>query len=153
MPSARPVVTGTLPVENRTLAARKPTARSRISNGRDWLANCDQRSSIARRYRDLIAETVADAGGLDECSQAKLQLIRRLAALSVQLEQFEAKLADGGEIDIGQYTALTSTLVRVIARLGVARHCKPVADFYRDVLPALANKPDPTNGVDDDDPV
>jgi hypothetical protein len=63
-----------------------------VSNGKDWLAGVDQRSSIARRYRDLMAEAIADSGGLSECSQARLQLIRRLAALSVQLEALEAKL-------------------------------------------------------------
>ena len=62
-----------------------------------------------------------DAGGVSECSQARLQLIRRLAALSVQLEQLEAKLADGADIDISEYTSLTSTLVRVVSRLGINR--------------------------------
>jgi hypothetical protein len=110
-----------MPAENFLITPRKPTARSRVSNGKDWLANVDQRSSIARRYRDLMAEAIADSGGVDECSQARLQLIRRLAALSVQLEQLEAKLADGADIDIAEYTSLTSTLVRVVSRLGINR--------------------------------
>src|SRR5262245_66511598 len=109
------------PAGNPAITPRKPTARSRVSNGKDWLANIDQRSSIARRYRDLMAEAIADAGGIDECSQARLQLIRRLAALSVQLEQLEAKLADGADIDVTEYTVLTSTLVRVVSRLGLNR--------------------------------
>ena len=87
----------------------------------------DQRSSIARRYRDLMAEAIADSGGVSECSQARLQLIRRLAALSVQLEQLEAKLADGADIDIGEYTSLTSTLVRVVSRLGLQRRSVDVS--------------------------
>ena len=120
------------PAGSRAITPRKPTARSRVSNGRDWLAGVDQRSSIARRYRDLMAEAIADSGGLSECSQARLQLIRRLAALSVQLEQLEAKLAEGAEIDITEYTVLTSTLVRVVSRLGLER-CS------RDVTPSLAD--------------
>ena len=118
-------------VESTTIVTRKPRARSRVSNGKDWLAGVDQRSSIARRYRDLMAEAIADAGGASECSQARLQLIRRLAALSVQLEQLEAKLADGADIDIAEYTSLTSTLVRVVSRLGLQRRS-------RDVTPSLA---------------
>jgi hypothetical protein len=110
-----------MPAENPVITPRKPTARSRVSNGKDWLAGVDQRSAVARRYRDLMAEAIADAGGVSECSQARLQLIRRLAALSVQLEQLEAKLADGADIDIAEYTSLTSTLVRVVSRLGINR--------------------------------
>jgi hypothetical protein len=112
-------------VESPSIAPRKPPARSRVSNGKDWLG-VDQRSSIARRYRDLMHEAIADSGGLSECSQARLQLIRRLAALSVQLEALEAKLAEGAEIDITEYTALTSTLVRVISRLGLERRSRDV---------------------------
>src|SRR5262245_34211870 len=114
------------PAGNPAITPRKPTARSRVSNGKDWLAGVDQRSSIARRYRDLMAEAIADSGGLSACSQARLQLIRRLAALSVQLEQLEAKLADGAEIDVTEYTVLTSTLVRVVSRLGLERRSRDV---------------------------
>jgi hypothetical protein len=108
-------------LDSASIVSRKPRARSRVSNGKDWLANVDQRSSLARRYRDLMAEAIVDSGGVKKCSQARLQLIRRLAALSVQLEALEAKLADGADIDIGEYTSLTSTLVRVVSRLGIDR--------------------------------
>ena len=121
-------------VESPSIAPRKPPARSRVSNGRDWLAGVDQRSSIARRYRDLMAEAIADSGGLSECSQARLQLIRRLAALSVQLEALEAKLADGAEIDITEYTALTSTLVRVVSRLGINRVARDTGVTLSDIM-------------------
>ena len=58
----------------------------------------------------------------------------RLAALSVQLEQLEAKLADGADIDISEYSLLTSTLVRVVSRLGINR-------VARDIHPTLARHP------------
>ena len=108
--------------------------RSRVSNGKDWLPGVDQRSAIARRYRDLIAEAIADAGGFDVCSQAKLQLIRRLAALSCQLEALEAKLADGEALDIAEYTSLTSTLVRVVSRLGINRVPRDVSPSLHDIV-------------------
>ena len=123
-----------MPAENPVITPRKPTARSRVSNGKDWLAGVDQRSSIARRYRDLMAEAISDAGGVSECSQARLQLIRRLAALSVQLEQLEAKLADGADIDIAEYTSLTSTLVRVVSRLGINRVARDTGLTLNDIM-------------------
>ena len=123
-----------MPAESIAITSRKPTARSRVTNGRDWLSGIDQRSSIARRYRDLMAEAIADAGGVSECSQARLQLIRRLAALSVQLEQLEAKLADGADIDIAEYTSLTSTLVRVVSRLGINRVARDIGPTLSDII-------------------
>ena len=81
-----------------------------------------------------MAEAIADSGGVSECSQARLQLIRRLAALSVQLEQLEAKLADGADIDIAEYTSLTSTLVRVVSRLGINRVARDVSPSLADVI-------------------
>ena len=85
-------------------SVQKPTVRSRVTNGRQILAGIDQRSPNARRYRDLVALVAADQGGLDHCSEAKLQLIRRFAALSVQAEAMEAQLANGAAIDITEYS-------------------------------------------------
>ena len=81
-----------------------------------------------------MAEAISDAGGVSECSQARLQLIRRLAALSVQLEQLEAKLADGADIDIAEYTSLTSTLVRVVSRLGINRVARDTGLTLNDIM-------------------
>jgi hypothetical protein len=128
-------MTSKMPVENTAITPRKPTARSRVSNGKDWLSGCDQRSAIARRYRDLMAEVVdSDLGGAAVCSQAKLQLARRFAALAVQLEQLEAKLAGGADIDIQEYAVLTSTLVRVISRLGIERVPRDVTQSLDDIM-------------------
>jgi hypothetical protein len=54
-----------------------------VTNGREILPDVDGRSLIARRYRDIAAAITSDAGGLDLCSESKLQLIRRFAAASV----------------------------------------------------------------------
>jgi hypothetical protein len=74
--------------------------RSRITNGRDVLPNVDGRSIIARRFRDIVSAMVADQGGTDQCSESRIQLIRRFAAAAVLAEQMEAELARGKSIDI-----------------------------------------------------
>jgi hypothetical protein len=48
-----------------TTTVRQATARSRITNGKDILPGIDGRSAAARRYQDLIANLVSDAGGID----------------------------------------------------------------------------------------
>jgi hypothetical protein len=110
---------------NRLLPAH-PKGRARVSNHTDLLDNIDGRSRMARRYRDIAAALVADAGGIERCSEARLQLIRRFAALSVQAEQLESRLANGEEIDLAAHAHISSTLVRLVSRLGIGRQAKAI---------------------------
>ena len=62
----------------------KPSARSRITNGRAMLSDhVDGRGQAARRYRDLCAAISADQGGAERLSTARVQLIRRFAGGAV----------------------------------------------------------------------
>jgi hypothetical protein len=110
----------------RGYADAKSHARSRVSNGRDVLPNVDGRSLIARRYRDIASAILADQGGLEQCSESRLQLIRRFSAAAVLAEQMEARLANGEEIDVSEHALLCSTLTRLASRLGIDRVPKPV---------------------------
>jgi hypothetical protein len=65
---------------------RKPTARSRVSNGRDLLPGIDGRSTVARRYRDIASAILVDQGGEELCSESRKQLVRRFAAAAVLLQ-------------------------------------------------------------------
>jgi len=104
-----------------------------VTNGAVILAGlADGRSHVARRYTDLVAAVCVDQGGADRMSEAKLQLARRFAALAIQLEALEARLANGEPINVTEYASLTSTLVRVVSRLGLERQA-------RDVTPSLAD--------------
>ena len=89
--------------------SRKAMAKSRISSGKDLLPNVDGRSVVARRYRDISSQIVADMGGIERCSESRIQLIRRFAAAACIAEQMEARLANGEEIDIGEHALLCST--------------------------------------------
>jgi hypothetical protein len=102
-------------------AVRSPTARSRMSNGTRGLVlpGVDQRSAIARRFRDVIGAIVADLGGPTSATETKLHLVRRFAALVVQAEAMESKMADGGPIDASAYAHLSSTMLRLAARIGL----------------------------------
>jgi hypothetical protein len=83
------------------IAARSKSNRSRVTNGLDILPGVDGRSPMARRYHDICAQLVTDSGGVDRCSEARLQLIRRFSAVCVLAEQAEAALVRGEEIDAG----------------------------------------------------
>jgi hypothetical protein len=108
------------------------TQRSRVTNGKEVLPGVDNRLVIARRYRDLLSELVADMGGLETMTQARMQLCRRFAALSVQAESMEAKLAQGEQISLTDHSLISSTLCRLASRLGIERRAKqitPLADY------------------------
>ncbi len=119
-----------MPIASRLVGARKPEARSRITNGKDVLGGVDGRSRIARRYHDITSQLAADQGGADTLSEARLQLIRRFAASACLAEQMESRLANGEQIDLAEHALLSSTLVRIAARLGLDRRA-------RDVTPTL----------------
>ena len=73
------------------LYGRPLFGKSRITNGKELLPSVDGRSIWARRFRDLISLHASDLGGTDCLSQAELSLIRRAAALTVELEHMEER--------------------------------------------------------------
>lgn len=123
-----------MPRTSNRLAPRKAVARSRVSNGTDVLPGVDGRSLVARRYRDIAAQIIADMGGIDRCSEAKLQLVRRFSAVAVLAEQMEARLARGETVDVAEFSALASTAVRIAQRIGLERRARDVTPSLRDYL-------------------
>jgi len=120
--------------DNRQQAVKKPTARSRISNGRELLPDIDGRSAVARRYRDIVSAILVDQGGEELCSESRQQLVRRFAAAAVIAEQMEARLARGEQINISEHALLCSTLVRVAQRIGINRRAKTVTPMLADYI-------------------
>jgi len=124
-------------VGTRSAQRRHKHGRTRITNGRDILPNIDGRSLIARRYRDIVSAILIDQGGVDRCSESRKQLIRRFAAAAVLAEQMEARLASGEPIDprfIAEHATLSSTLVRLAAKVGINRVARDVTPSLSDLL-------------------
>jgi hypothetical protein len=117
---------------DRAVIERRPSKqRSRVSNGKDVLPDIDGRSAMARRFRDITNAVLTDQGGADQCSESRLQLVRRFAAAAVLAERMESRLANGEQIDVAEHAVLCSTLVRIAQRIGINR-------VPRDVTPSLA---------------
>jgi hypothetical protein len=81
----------------------------------------DQRSTVARRARDIARAIISDLGGVAVMSEAKMQLVRRSALISVKCEVMEAQATSGAEIDLELYGKLTDRLGRALDRLGLER--------------------------------
>ena len=116
--------------ENRAIPSRskgvaRPSARSRVSNGKDlFLEGVDGRSVIARRYRDILAQLTSDIGG--DPSEAQNIIIRRATQLAVWCEQAEAEAAGGKPLNIGEYATAKNTLHRLLTTLGLERRMRDI---------------------------
>ncbi len=122
---------------NSTAAADLPAvSRSRVTNQSAlFLEGVDGRTAIARRWRDLYAEIIADLGGADALSEVERQLARRCATLSVEAEAMEAATAGGGgELDVDRYVVITNALGRAAARIGLRRRMKDATPDLRSYL-------------------
>jgi hypothetical protein len=121
------------PTDRPVAASRSPTnrrsQRSRVTNHEDLLPGLDGRSSAARRFRDLVGSYVVDMGGLGQCSEIRLGLLRRLAATTVQCELLEAQMVNGLPVDIATLCTLASTAMRLSVRLGLERRAKDVSEL------------------------
>lgn len=119
-------------MERQTVAASKPTTRSKVTNGRNLFVDGDGRGAWARRFRDLCALHIEDLGGSMVLSEAQGSLIRRAATLEVELERQEGLLAKGEEVDLDAYSRAAGHLRRILETLGIERR-------KRDVTPSLAD--------------
>jgi hypothetical protein len=124
--------------DRRKVGRASAAQRARVSNNHALLPDTDGRSALARRFKDIASQILADQGGADQCSESRLQLVRRFAAAAVLAERMEARLANGEEIDITQHGLLCSTLVRIAQRIGINRVPKNVMPHLHDYLEARA---------------
>ena len=91
--------------ENRAIPTRatrlaKPSARSRVSNGKDlFVGGVDGRLAYARRYRDILAQLTSDIGG--DPSEAQ-------------------------SLVIAEYATATNTLRRLLLDLGLERRMRDI---------------------------
>lgn len=110
-----------LPEVRSNVASRAPTTRSRITNGKQLLANIDGRSAEARRYRDLAMSFADDLGGSACLTEAQRALVRQAAALSVQSERLQGAMLRGEEVSDEQMTRVANSLARTLQRLGIRK--------------------------------
>jgi hypothetical protein len=99
----------------------------------NYLHAVDGRTRLAKRFKEIVAAIEKDQGGSDRLSEARTQLIRRFAATAVLAEQIEVRLASGEEINAQEHALLSSSLVRLVAKIGINRTAKnitPVLDQY-----------------------
>jgi hypothetical protein len=90
---------------------------------------------------DAIASGIADdLGGNERLSTVQKHLVEAFAGVALAVNDLNARLLLGEEIDIVEQSQAVSTMVRVAQRIGISR-------VARDVTPSLA---DIMRGTEDD---
>jgi hypothetical protein len=118
--------------------SKRSKQKSAITNGSRLLPGIDGRSTWVRRCRDIITDLANDHGGTEMVSAAELNLIRRSATLTTELEMLEAKFANAGQStpdDLDLYTRAAGNLRRMLEAIGIkrdptrARNVTPIEDL------------------------
>jgi hypothetical protein len=106
-----------------TLTSVSLTNRSKITNGSRLhkKGDADGRSREARRFRDLLHGFCRD---LDrEPREADRALARQAAALTLEAEALQAKIASGADVDADALVRTSNALTRCV--LALKRRTKP----------------------------
>ena len=103
------------PSADRAPVERRPSKqRSKVTNGKRYFVEADERGPWARRWRDVLAEIINDLGGADLLSEGQKQLARRCATIAIECEKMEGEAAQGRDIDLFTYGTLTDRLGRAL---------------------------------------
>jgi hypothetical protein len=126
----------------RLKVAAAPRTRSMVTNRSKLISGVDGRSSVARRFRDLIADCVRECGNV-ALSPAELGMVRQAAAIMLRGEQLQAAIVLGQPVLADELIRLSSEARRILSSLRRRHSQKAPTLSLREHLAAF-NKPSST---------
>ena len=94
----------------------------------------DRRCKAALKF-DAIASGIAeDLGGDDRLSTVQKHLVEAFAGVALAVNDLNARLLLGEEIDLLEQSQAVSTMVRVAQRIGIRRVARDVSPTLADIL-------------------
>lgn len=104
-----------MPTDCHQILQRKPTARSRTSNGKVLVEGIDGRCANARRLHDIIADLTAEHGaGVGETERLQ---IRTVAGMILHTERLTADMINGLPVDSEELTRASNSAARLLGAL------------------------------------
>jgi hypothetical protein len=122
--AAKPVDTTAKPRRSHKATRPQLLVRSRL----------DGRTNAAKYFDRLVADIEADLAGRDQLSAIERQLIEAFAGAATTLQHLNTQLALGQPIDVSQHAQCVGAMVRVAARLGLARRAKDIGPTLGELL-------------------
>jgi hypothetical protein len=93
------------------------------------LDDLDQRTTAAKKARELMRAMTVDLGGDDHLTAAQRELVQRACLLSAFLADCEANWLAGQPVHAGDWFAAIDRQTKVLLALGLQRRAKPVMDL------------------------
>lgn len=112
------------------------------------LDSLDQRTSAARRVREVMGALESDLGGSDNLSTAQRILVGRIATQAAIIESSEAAWARGEGVDIGTYTTMVNALRRNLETIGLKRIARDETLTLADYLHAKEAESDEADVIE-----
>jgi hypothetical protein len=119
-----------------------------VGNGRKYAPATDGRSLWARRAKEVFTELLHDLGGPTNTSAAERSLMKRGAALTVELERYEQKFSlneHASVRDLDIYLKAANTLRRILVSIGLdvrVIDVSPTLSQYLRSMPPTNTAPD-----------
>jgi len=119
-------------VEFKPVRARRPhrAVRPKLLN----IKGLDRRTAARKAFAALVAEIEHDLGGREQLSAIEKSLIQAYAGSAILLDDLNARVVLGQEIDVGTHAQMTSALVRIASRLGLQRRQRDVTPTVEEYL-------------------
>ena len=108
--------------------------QSRVTTGKSlFLGDVDGRCQRARRYRDLMANVMADLGGSDMLSEFQRSLAKDFVALTIWTEELISQSAQGEAVDKDEYQRMVNSKRRLATTLGLKRQARDVTPTFESI--------------------
>lgn len=103
------------------IAIAKKQANSKVGNNHSLLEGIDGRTKGARRYRELLARFSLELASKNRrpVQEHEMTLLRRAVSLAMLCEQQDTRLANGEQVDGGEYAAITNAFRRLLNDVGL----------------------------------
>ncbi|POP52983.1 hypothetical protein [Zhongshania marina] len=93
----------------------------------NWIKDLDGRTELAQTMRANYLEMTNHLGGDGVLSYSQRALVEQALWLQYWLRQENAKMANGGEYDVGKVTAASNSLQGILMKLGLRKQARDVS--------------------------
>jgi hypothetical protein len=127
------------------VAAANPKRRPRHTQAGIALPRVDQRTVSAMRYRSLLDSYAEELGG--RLTEPEKALVQQIASMQIRIEQLQAAIVEGRDVDADQIIRLSSEHRRLLTSLrGKAAENRPAGPNLQSFLATAY----PTKPADDE---
>lgn len=120
-----PVIIPNIKVTDRPIQVAKTTEIPENYTA-DFMERMDGRTRFAQVVQTRFRELTTDMGGLDNLSYQRRSLAKRIVHLECLIEQQEAALARGEDVDPGKVSNTTNTLIGLLKTVGLDKAARDV---------------------------